>query len=313
MNKTYLEVVARKRQEILYNGGISVQDVINLEGILSSTYGPGYESPILRDGLSTSSFTKTRSDVYHQRVLNALTNILSKAEIESIPNEVSFQRLFEVVSKQYEYVNYLYDMCKSLKKIDPAIVSMLDNVNHVEYDALNDKFNKLDTNQPLLKTIFETELKSVVIDNAKRSGALFQAEMLNDLTTNVLTIEDGLVVSVTAHDVAYLAMKYLATEKARLNNCIDNGEFQLAEVGALIKSIEHSTHNLTVAELKELIVLADEVEPLLKRLSYKIKMKLQANLFSSSALNAKLTEEYSVDADPTPLMINADYSIRLLF
>lgn len=206
-NKTFFDLVARKRQEIIDNGGICLQDVINLEAVLKDSYDGDYESPILQEGVTLTKFTKQRSEQYHQVVIDSLTNILKARDLENIKHQSTLLEDIDNAKAWAKYLSYLKLLVNRLKELDPTLIEQIQNVNYVVYDKNSDSFIKKTPDEPLLGCIAHTELKDVILklpalDAGSKELGYMDKALLHTIEKAVVS-EDDIVIEVHANDIAY--------------------------------------------------------------------------------------------------------------
>lgn len=292
-NKTFFDLVERKRQEIIDNGGICLQDVINLEAVLKDSYDGDYESPILQEGVTLTKFTKQRSEQYHQVVINSLTNILKARDLENIKHQSTLLKDIDNAKAWAKYLSYLKLLVNRLKELDPALIEQIQNVNYVVYDKNSDSFIKKTPDEPLLGCIAHTELKDVILklpalDAGSRELGYMDKALLHTIGQAVVS-EDDMVIEVHANDIAYQLLLAIGENRDNLQDDLDLETTECPRQAFLnIKSwyagnVQYD-YSMTATDLVRLMDRLPEIEkPLNKALKWLHKL-LGEYAFSSGLI-----------------------------
>lgn len=293
-NKTFYDIVKRKREEIISNQGICVQDVINLETILKDSFDGEYSSPILKEGVTLTSFTTQRSDQYHQAVIDSLTNILKASEIDSIASKTDIERNILNGKIWYIYLVYLKKLATSLINLDPALIEQIKNVNYVVYNRDTDEFTKKDHEDPLLACIAHTELKDVILGLPSSDFDLGTLAFTNtkklELMTKAIVAAEDMVIETHANDIAYQILLAIGENRDELVDVDDCGcpREAFIHIKSWITGNIQYDYSMSVNDLIRLLdVVAKTIQPIDTALKWLVKM-LGEEMFSSGLITKKL-------------------------
>lgn len=139
MNKELNDVLTRKLAEIESYGGISADDVLSLESLVTEI-SPEVTTKI-RNGIPIHKFTTSRSNINYGEILVNIKSILNtKEEVVKIFNPYDYTFINKIIYGLLNRVTDYDKFIKAVKGLDSTIIEILRDYKFTIYDETLGKF-----------------------------------------------------------------------------------------------------------------------------------------------------------------------------